>query len=249
MKIFKSTPNIALIAFVLFAAASAEAQTATHKWSDFVCEYSGTYDTKRYTKAEIEGTGRLYAMSGWSPLGFSATVWNYADIGDLDIAELEREYKDKRAELVNLKLVKGEYWEGVRQRKLKELDEFYRLSSVTARAYREPAVLRSYEGAAACKKQFAEPIIAGGESLIKAWEAVNNASRAVNADPERLKREFEQQKASPDRLKFALVETMSFGWWNCANNERPYHEPDHEAHDREFKKLFTKIKELGCDEP
>lgn len=239
---------MAAATLLLFGAASAAAQTATFEWSDHLCEYAGTYDTKRYTRAEIEGTAKLYAMSG-IPLAFRATVWNHADIGNLDTGELDRECKEKRAELVNLKLVKSEYWEQVRAAKLKELDEVYRLSSVTARAYREPALLRTYEGAGECKQRFAEPIIAGGESLIKAWETVNLASRAANADPDRLKREFEQQKASTDRLKFALVETMSFGWWNCANNEIPYPEPDHEQHEREFKKLFTKVKDLGCDEP
>ena len=56
--------------------------------------------------------------------------------------------------------------------------------------------------------------------------------------------------ASPDRLKFALVETMSFGWWNCANEFIKYDTGDNsQAREREFRKLFIRVRDLGCDEP
>lgn len=56
--------------------------------------------------------------------------------------------------------------------------------------------------------------------------------------------------ASPDRLKFALVETMSFGWWNCANAAIEY-APDgfSEGIEAEFKKFFKTTKTISCDEP
>jgi hypothetical protein len=56
--------------------------------------------------------------------------------------------------------------------------------------------------------------------------------------------------ASPDRLKFARVEVMSFGWWNCANEFIKYDQGDNgPAREREFRKLFMRVRNLGCDEP
>ena len=231
------------------AAAGLRAQTGTFDWNDMLCEYSGTYDPARYSRTEIEDTHKLYQMVGM-PLNFQRTVWNYSEIEGLDPAELDKEYNAKRELLLGLRLVRSEYWENARAAKLMELEQVYRLSYVTVRAYREPAVLREYEGAAECKTKYAEPIIAGGERLIDAWRSVNKDSQTRNADPDRLQREFDQQNASPDRLKFALVETMAFGWWNCANESIQYDQSDSDgSRDEEFKKLFTNVKTLGCDEP
>jgi hypothetical protein len=171
---------------------------------------------------------QLYRSIGYIPLEYSATVWKYEDIDRLDPSALDREYQEKRESLANLQLA-GPYWEDLRKRKLRQLDQYYRLSYATIRGYRDPAALRQYEGAEECKAKYAEGIIAGGDGLIKTWEAVNIASREKNADPARLKRIFDEQNASPDRLKFALVETMSFGWWNCVNDTVEHVDADDHA--------------------
>ena len=59
---------------------------------------------------------------------------------------------------------------------------------------------------------------------------------------------YEQQLASPDKLNFALVEVMTFGWSNCANALIPSVEYDG-TQDKEFKKLFKSVKKVSCDEP
>ena len=240
--------RLLLLAAVLLAAGSTEAQTAEFRWQDALCEYTATYDPKRVSRRTIEDTLALYQSIGSIALDYSATVWKYEDIDGLEAAALEREYREKREKLEGLQLA-GPYWEELRKGKLRELDQYYRLANATIRAYKEPTALRQYEGADECKTRYAEGIIAGGERLIKTWETVNIASRERNSDPARLKRIFDEQNASPDRLKFALVETMSFGWWNCVNDtiEHVSHE-EHEEIDREFRKLFIRVKDV-CDEP
>ncbi len=71
-------------------------------------------------------------------------------------------------------------------------------------------------------------------------------SRSKNSSPARLKGIFDQQNSSPDRLKYARVEVMRFGWWNCAIQEIPLVEHDERAVE-EFNKLFINVKE-ECDE-
>src|SRR5690606_3290846 len=176
-----------IISMLLTAAAAVGVfgQQAEFRWEDAMCEYVGTYDTKRYSRHQIEDTIKLSQLSGTIPLSYSATVWEYEDIEALDPTVLDREYEEKRAMLEGLK-VAGPYWEEFRKEKLKELEEYYQLASVTMRAYRNPTVLREFKGAEECKTKFAEPIIAGGNSLTDAWLKVNIASREENSDPERL---------------------------------------------------------------
>jgi hypothetical protein len=115
-------------------------------------------------------------------------------------------------------------------------------------AYNDPRVLGQYKEAPACKTKYADPLIKGGEDLLNAWRMVNERSRKRNSDPDRVRREYEKKLASPDRMQFAFIEVIGFGWYNCAIALI-----DHVSYDEkpaiEFKKLFKKVKTIGCDEP
>ena len=242
--------SIAILVLTLLFVSAFHAQTKVFKWNDEVCEYEGTYDLKKYTLNQIRNTQRLLSYDGFRLSSTNATVWNYEEIAKLDIAAVDREYKDIVDELEHLEYVSTPYTDSVRNAKLNEARELYRLVRTTMTAYTDPAVLREYPGAEACRISYGEPIIAGGDKLIAAWRKVNLGSQSRNDDPQRLQKRWEEQNASPDRLKFALVETMSFGWWNCANDLIPRSDvniSDRAA--REFKRLFIRVKTLQCDEP
>lgn len=238
-----------LLAIILFLTTFASAQTRTFRWNNELCEFSGTYDSKKYTEAQLRDTMKLFEHGDLS-MGYNATVWKYEDIVKLDIPALDREYRQKNAAVKALNIVKTPYWENVRQAKLKEIEQVYRLSRVTMQAYTEPAALRDYPRLPDCNAKYAESIISGGDSLLKTWLEVNIQSRKNNADPATVKRTFDERNASPDRLKFALVETMSFGWWNCANAHIEYDVAASDGrHETEFRKLFIRVREIGCDDP
>jgi hypothetical protein len=237
-----------LFLLILICTATANAQLRTFKWTTEVCDLTGTYNARKYTAVQLRNTLTLLGPNA-PRIDFQAAVWKYDEIAKLDLASLEREYEQKSRMIRELNIVKFPFWENLREGLLKELEQYYKLSKTTAQAYTRPEVIRQYPRAQSCKMKYAGPLIAGGESLIAAWRQVNLASQKVNADPKRLQQEFDRQNASPDRLKFALVETMAFGWWNCANEfvERPAAANDGTA-EREFRKLFTKVRER-CDEP
>ena len=245
---FARTSALILI-LISLSCAAASAQIRTLRWNTEFCEFSGTYNSKKHTAVQLQNTLKLL-LPGEFALNFGATVWRYEDIGALNPAELDRQYAEVTDKLKSLKIVKSPYWEAVRQNKLREIEQVYRLSWVTIRAYAKPAVLRDYNEAETCRAAFAEPLIAGGDLLLRSWRKVNEESRARNADPDRLRRIFDQQNASADRLKFARVEVMSFGWWNCANNFIEYEDGmAGVSHEREFKKLFIRVRTIQCDEP
>jgi hypothetical protein len=175
-------------------------------------------------------------------------VFKPADIDRLDVTKLDIEYELKSAELRALNIVREPYWQDLRTRMLSEMKQFYELSRVATLGYRTPRKLLDYGQAPACNTKYAAPVIAGGDELMAAWVRVNVDSRARNGDPEFVRRKFEEQRASPDRVLFATVEVITFGWWNCANETIEYIDSDGTS-EREFKKLFIRVKRLSCDAP
>ena len=224
-------------------------QVKTFRWGTEACEFSGTYNSRKYSIEQLENTARLM-RPGEFGLDYSVAVWTFDEIARLDVAALDQKYEKAIAELKHLKIVPSPFWDDVRKKKIREIEQVYRLSRATLLGYTDHARLREYVGADSCKTKFAEPVIAGGDRLLAAWRVVNDDSRSRNADPARLKRIFDEQMASPDRLKFALVEVMNFGWWNCANEFIEYDQGDNgPGREREFRKLFIRVRNLGCDEP
>ncbi len=59
--------------------------------------------------------------------------------------------------------------------------------------------------------------------------------------------EFNNHLNSPDKRDYAIIDLITFGWGNCANDEIP--NPLHdEKMSKEFENLFLKI-DAECDEP
>lgn len=239
-----------LVIAMLFALAALSTFAQRHavlRWEDEMCEYSGTYDPKLHTAARLRNTLKL-SMPGNYLLETNTTAWSYGDIAKLDVAALDAEYKRKLAELNALDVVNVPYWQEFKARKIREFEDVYRFERTSMLGYADPSKLLDYTSAPDCATRYARPLIAGGDQLLAAWLSVNVESRKNNADPDRLKRIFEQQLRSPDKMKFALIEVMNFGWSNCANAliERIEYDGTPEA---EFKKLFKKVKTLRCYEP
>lgn len=233
--------------FVLFGTTTF-AQAKKFRWTTELCEFEGTYDSTKYTEAQLRNTQKLLSSLGVVPLFTDSTVGSYGDIKNLSLDELDKEYEMSFNELKNLEIVKTEYWETLRQKKLKEMEQSYKLKRITIQAYTNPGLLKQYTGAGVCVKKYADPIINGGNELLKAWRAVNEESRKTNGAPERVRRIFEQEYNSPDKLKYALIEVMAFGWWNCANHTIEYVEFD-ENYEKNYRKLFKRVKTIYCDEP
>ena len=229
------------------AAVCAPAQMRTFKWNDELCEYSGTYDARKVTAKQLQDTYDLLLTADAS-FAADAAVFDIVDIARLDIKKLDAEYAERTAALKNAEIVKKPYWQSLRAKKLKILDQTYRLSRVEMLAYQEPTALTQYKDAPACSKRYADPLIAGGDSLLAAWLEVNQASRKVNADPEWVRRVYEEKLASNDRMRYAFIEVMGFGFHNCANQLIDYVTLDG-SQAAEFKKLFKSVKTVSCDEP
>lgn len=232
---------------IVLAVIAVSSQTRIFRWEDGLCRYRGNYDAKKYTSAQLLNTLKLLGGGGFY-LSTNATVFDPADISKLDVDALDREYRKISTDLAVLDIVHTPYWTDLRRGKLAEIKQVYDLSRVSMAAYSDPNALLSLTGVETCKTRYARPLIAGGSDLLAAWKLVNEDSQSKNGDPARIKRIYEEQNASSDRMKYAFVEVMTFGWWNCANASIKYVKYDGTP-EREFRKLFVKVKDLGCDEP
>lgn len=241
--------KLTIIALLLFAA-GANAQTKTFRWSSELCDHVGTYNGKKYTEAQLSDTLKLLNFNSIMSLPSFPNVWKWEDTEKLDAEKLRSEYETALAGLKALNVVPLPYFQDAKKAQIKELEQVYGFYRTQLLAYKTPEVLRDYPGAESCKAKFAEPLIKRDESLLKAWLDVNMDSRSKNGDPDRLKREFDAKMDSPDKIKFAIVEVMGFGWGNCVNDLIERDEgASNGGHDGAFRKLFTRVRDVNCDIP
>lgn len=241
--------KIILLTFVsLLITASVWAQGAKFRWETEMCLFEGTFDTRRYTRRQLENTYQMWYGREYDMETFYATVFKLEDFAKLrTAASLDAEYARKSAALKALDIVNTPFWKQFRAKKLIELERDYRLARASAQAFQNPAALREVTFADACVQRFAPPLEAGGDALLAIWREVNMDLRAKNSDPERVRREFEAQLASADKFKYAQIEVITFGWWNCVN-ERIERREDWDEIYKNYEKLFKNIKK-DCEEP
>lgn len=231
----------------MLTSSAALAQTRTFKWGNDACAFESTYNAKKYSVAQLEATRKLLTLD-FFPNTIDPTPPKFADIKALKVETLDAEYAARTSELKRLNIIKMAYWETVRQRHLKELEEVYQLSRASILGYADATRLKDVKFGGACVEKYAEPLIKGGDDLLAAWRMLNEESRKRNGSPEHIENIFNEQFNSPERLQFAQVEVMRFGWWNCVNAliDR---EQDYARSEKEFKNLFIKTKTIECDEP
>lgn len=236
------------VALVLSLAVSVSAQNREFSWSDMFCDFTGTYDPNRVTEQQLNDTWMLIEFGMGLPLQTDQTVWDPSEIGDLDVAALDAEYAEAKKRLESLKPADSDYFRSLKQRHLKTLETSYRLKRVTLLAHTNASVLKNVEGQEACFTKWGAPVVAGGDTLLSAWKTLLVEQKERNSRPEMLQQRFDERYASADRDKWALIEVLSFGWWNCVNSSIPYVDSDGTP-EQEFKKLFVKVVEKDCEEP
>ena len=123
----KTLRYVSISTMVVLACVTASAQMKTLRWSAQFCQYSGTYDAKKYTVVQLRNTLKL-AMPNDYDIGTESTAFSYQDIARLSVAKLDAEYKTKTSALKALDIVKTPYWEDMRARKLAEMRQVYELS-------------------------------------------------------------------------------------------------------------------------
>lgn len=241
---------IIIMAFVV-TSLNAIAQKATYKWEDELCLYEGTYDTKKVTKAQLKACYRL-ALQNDFDINTSPMVFKPEDIQSrLQPEKLEEEYAAKTEQLKKLEIPQTPFWKGLKAAKLKEQQQRYEFNRTAFKAYKEVNALKEYQSKNVAAQRYTTILLAGGHTLLNEWKELRKKMAERNGDPDRIIREYEARLASPERLNYAFVDVMTFGWFNSANEgiELAADIYPSEMIHKEWKKLFLKTKTIRCDEP
>ncbi|HUF05620.1 MAG TPA: hypothetical protein VMM38_15780 [Aridibacter sp.] len=244
----KNLRTVYLYLLIIAMAPAALAQSATFEWQDSFCLYRGNFDSSKVSEVRLRDTRTLIDFGIGLPLQTGQTVFDVNDLGKLDVDALDTEYRTVRKRLETLQPVDNDYFRELKKRHLKTLDASYRLKRVTLLAHTEPITLVFANDREECFAKWARPVIEGGQSLLDTWRMLTDEQKQRNASPEGVEARYRSRYNSAQRDKWALVDVLGFGWWNCVNESIPYVDNDGAA-DEEFKKLFTEVETVECDEP
>jgi hypothetical protein len=224
--------------------AVAEDSLAQFTWNTELCAVKGTYDPQKYSLERIENTYKLWT-DDWT-LETQAVASTPEEVSRLSVEKLTAEYDAVQADLVKLTPVSGAYWQSVKTQKLSALDAEFKFKKVAIMAYSAPEVL--LQGASPECKVYTEALVHADTALmLHTWARLVDEQKARNGLPEQLAADYERKLNSSDKLKYAQIELMAFGWWNCVNKRIPYVVRD-EQMEKAFNKLFVRT-ESQCDEP
>jgi hypothetical protein len=247
--------SMIFIAFVLLSFVPIKNNTLAHhqvvrpayyKWSTELCFKTGQYDPKKYTKDQLNNTYDIWMTFSGAALSTPVFIKTKEDISRFDLEKLKGEYLEKK-ELYNRPIVNSPYWKKIKAGRLQELEDEYQLAKISMEAYTNPKVLLDDKFSTNCTEYVQALTAKDTVSLLSAWSKLVEQQKTKNSSPERLTQNYLNQYNSKDRLFYARRELMTFGWWNCAN-DKTYRLNNDDTMEREFDKLFIKIKK-DCMEP
>ena len=216
-----------------------------------LCSNKGYFDSNKYSREEIKDTYKLWFQSGGIAMS-TPSVFKLADLykvrseKDLILTKLDADFSKSKKILENLTIVNTLYWQGIKNAYLKELKQNYKKQRIQIESYTNPAVLLNNSFTKNCKN-FARALNGSDEELLSTWRKLREEMSKKNGNPEKIMNDFESNSQSSDWKDFAIIDLITFGWGNCANQdiERPLHD---EKMNKEFESLFIKT-DSECDEP
>ncbi|MNY31114.1 hypothetical protein D3C86_1652630 [compost metagenome] len=105
-------------------------------------------------------------------------------------------------------------------------------------ALKDPSVMYDYYQEA-CSSEI-KALNGDSTQLLKAWFELKEKQKLINCCPENLEKTYQTEYRSKNRLKYAKLELMTYGWGNCMNHFVYYHSDD-EHIQNEFEKLFIHV--------
>ena len=220
-------------------------------YADDLCEYEGFFDLTKITKQQIQNAYSL-CYSEWHTFDNNLPSIHYLEgvkkINKNTLKDLENTYLNRKKKLSNFKVPENKFWETLRQGRLRETEQYYKFIKMKYEVFfNNKSSLKEFDKNDECLTLYSDAIIQGGDSLLSAWEHLTKLSAAKNASPERIWSIYHERRNSEDKFLYAEMDIVSYGWNNCAVKYLDWFD-DSKAME-EFKKLFTSIKEISCDEP
>jgi len=216
-----------------------------------LCDNKGQYDADKYSREEIEGTYKLWfeysSLLLSKPSVFKPeTLQEVRRDKDKILAKLDKDFAEKKKALESLKVVNDPYWQNIQAQKIQELTMEYEFDKTEIMAFSDPSILLNSKFSKNCEN-FVRALNSDEDVMIDEWRKLRLQMSKKNGSPEKVMEEFESNLHAQNRNEYAIVDLITFGWGNCANNNIKRVEHD-EKMMKAFNSLFIKI-DSECDEP
>lgn len=225
------------------------------EWQSELCENTGFYELGKFSEKQLMDTYfLLYGHNSVTALNTDATLDKpeYYNVSYIEnsLKKLEEEYLIAAQRLKKLDLVPSQFWLEHKELSLLELEELYKLKKLALESHLNPALLKHTTYSDGCRDYVNALISEDTTELLNAWKKHVELKKSNNGAPEKLEQEYQRQLESNDRLLFARIDLMNYGWWNCANRQRKFVDSFNQEGQmtREFDRLFIRV-ESECDEP
>ncbi|MGE8554597.1 MAG: hypothetical protein ACN6OB_11770 [Chryseobacterium jejuense] len=213
-----------------------------------LCDNKGYFDSNKYSRKELEDTYKLWFELSGSLLD-TPFVNNLKDLNEIRdnkdqiLAKLDKDFAEKKAQIMNLKVINTPYWQRIKQKSYEELVQSYEIEKIQIIAYSDPSILLKNNRC----PNFSKALNSTDEQMFAEWKKLREGMSKNNSDPQRIINQFNEQLNSSDKRDYALIDLITFGWGNCANDKIQRVSRD-EKMNNEFNALFIKV-DSECDEP
>jgi len=230
------------------AVVKSNSDTLVFHWSSDFCDNNGYYISSQYTQEELKNT-----LSLWTRLALGVNgdnpVFRPENLENIDISGMTKNYEELTGLIDNLSIVKVPFWTDFVTKEKVNIKKQYELKKMRYEAYTNPSVLLNnpYVSKDNECNQYAKALNGSDGELYKAWEDWANKAKENNGRPDLFIREFYDKYNSPDKKKYAYIDLIGFGWWNCVNRTIDY--PDYSLLEQKFRDLFIKVETFNCEEP
>jgi hypothetical protein len=209
------------------------------------CTCTGTFDSTKYSREQLQNTYDILWMLPYFEV--DETVWKFEDAKKLSIKDLDSECNTIMKKLTTLPFIETDFWNEVRDERIREVSEACHVRHLTLLAYSTPDSLLAFETTDSLCNFYRDALIDGGHKMIHAWFCLNEEMKAENVDPDGVEARFKEKLFSENALEYARVDIMLFGWWNHANGII-FHSNNWNFYHEYFRLLFVDI-DFDCEEP
>jgi hypothetical protein len=221
---------------------SANDTSAIYEWSGPCCLTRGIYNPQKYSLKQLQSTYELVLPS----ISFnSAFIYKPSDIAALSIEALDNEYSRVIDYYNELEVVPENYWLRLKEDRIREIKEEYELTRIKYIAFNDSSILENNRFSEHCKS-FVNALTSSDTSiLLNEWKSFIESKRETNANPNYMN-EFYSKFNSNEKLLYAKIELLTYGWNNCAN-DLVFRIVEDEKASSEFDKLFKET-EQDCED-
>ena len=154
-----------------------------------------------------------------------------------NVATTDAIYQNAIRVLNRMKRPHSSFWDSLVVHRKREWREVYEVKRVYIQAMTNSIfLLEHYRDECATT---ADVLNGSDAEILAAWHELVEIGKTKNCCPDNVERKYQDQLHSPDRMKYARLELLTYGWWNCMNQFIYSHED--ENIELEFQKLFFHI--------